>query len=468
MGSNVAYILMDKTFMAVLKKHRASYLIAALISSSMLVYPAMPVIAQETQPGDACLPAIEGHFRRSADDSPGPAITGQNFLFCNGSNWQGFMRYDDPESSVIFTGPSSAPADATYANSEWSLWLDEANDEFEFKARKSDGTIVNGTLSESVFERNGTVIRNAGNHSNEDFVFGSSQLGDTGAFANDARFFFDKSKAAFRAGRVASTQWDDGNVGTNSIAMGQHSRASGSNSMALSTGGYYGAITNGASSIAIGAETASSGRFGTALGYAVKVGDDTPGLDGDGNGNYSMGIGLGPSLGTQQPRVTGDNSLGIFMGSNNNENLTQSNTMAVFGGNLGIGTLAPSVELEVAGSIEYSGTIADVSDQRLKDNIQDLPEGQLDKILQLQGVSFTMRDDESKRNEFGFIAQDVQPIYASLVHETGEDKMLSLNYIGLIPPLIEALKEQNEIIEQHSSVIEKLEARIQALEESRN
>lgn len=43
-----------------------------------------------------------------------------------------------------------------------------------------------------------------------------------GVVAHDARFWFDKSKAAFRAGRVGGDQWDNANVGNYSYAFGRN------------------------------------------------------------------------------------------------------------------------------------------------------------------------------------------------------------------------------------------------------
>ena len=54
-----------------------------------------------------------------------------------------------------------------------------------------------------------------------DFVVGSSSLDDLNSGVDgDSRFQFDKSKSAFRAGRVEGDEWDDINRGQGSVAMG--------------------------------------------------------------------------------------------------------------------------------------------------------------------------------------------------------------------------------------------------------
>ena len=80
----------------------------------------------------------------------------------------------------------------------------------------------------------------------DDFVFGSDKLNNDLATSNDDyRFFFDKSKGAFRAGAGMSTDWDDSNrgqlsaaFGINNIASGLLSSAFGFNSLAESYGSF--------------------------------------------------------------------------------------------------------------------------------------------------------------------------------------------------------------------------------------
>ena len=79
-------------------------------------------------------------------------------------------------------------------------------------------------------------------------------------------------------------------------------------------------------------------------------------------------------------------------------------------GYVGINMTNADVELDVTGDIEYTGTITDMSDRRLKTNIQPLiaqRTSHLEKIGALKPVSFTMKNDETGVTEFGFIAQDV-------------------------------------------------------------
>lgn len=123
-------------------------------------------------------------------------------------------------------------------------------------------------------------------------------------------------------------------------------------------------------------------------------------------------------------------------------------------GYIGIGDTAPSVALDVVGDIDYTGVITDVSDERLKDNIKVI-DNALDKIIEIKGVSFTMKDDVTKKIELGLIAQDVEKVFPNLVIEKS-DGMKTLNYIGMIGPIVEAIKELKAENEDLKRRIQKL------------
>ncbi len=115
-------------------------------------------------------------------------------------------------------------------------------------------------------------------------------------------------------------------------------------------------------------------------------------------------------------------------------------------GEVGIGTTAPAVALDVSGSIQYTGDLTDVSDRRLKQNIQPL-EGELDKVSQVQAVSFEMKDRPGVV-ELGVIAQDIEEIYPELVKTADDDMQTkSVNYVGLIAPMLQAMRELKAEVE---------------------
>ena len=108
-------------------------------------------------------------------------------------------------------------------------------------------------------------------------------------------------------------------------------------------------------------------------------------------------------------------------------------------GNVGIGagTSNPTSPLQVAGQVEATA-FTYTSDVRLKKDIVRLNNA-LDKVINLQGVSFTWKNNGNK--EIGLIAQDVEKVVPELV-VTGSDGMKSVKYGNVVALLIEAVKAQ--------------------------
>ena len=96
------------------------------------------------------------------------------------------------------------------------------------------------------------------------------------------------------------------------------------------------------------------------------------------------------------------------------------------------------------------------SDRNLKENILPL-NNSLDKILQLQGVSFYWKDKNKGSNQnIGLIAQDVEKVYPELVGTNPATGMKSVEYGNLVAPLIEAIKEQENKIKTLQAEINNL------------
>lgn len=106
------------------------------------------------------------------------------------------------------------------------------------------------------------------------------------------------------------------------------------------------------------------------------------------------------------------------------------------------------------GNATLSGTLTQNSDLRLKKNIQPIHNA-LDAIRRLNGYTYNWKDNSRDESlQVGVIAQEVQKIFPSLVKE--DDKgVLSVNYSGLIPVLIEALKEQQRQIDELKQMLHK-------------
>ncbi|KAL7712265.1 Peptidase S74 domain-containing protein [Entamoeba marina] len=78
------------------------------------------------------------------------------------------------------------------------------------------------------------------------------------------------------------------------------------------------------------------------------------------------------------------------------------------------------------------------SDARFKTDISEI-QSALDGVTSLVGVSYAYKNNPDDK-KFGLIAQQVQKIYPDLVKEA-DDGTLSVDYLGVIPIIVQALKE---------------------------
>ena len=110
--------------------------------------------------------------------------------------------------------------------------------------------------------------------------------------------------------------------------------------------------------------------------------------------------------------------------------------------------------------IAYSSTLT-ASDRRLKENVKVL-ENSLEKVMHLQGVKYDWKESDRGTNQIGLIAQEVEEIVPEVVNtiedSLGELKdMKVVNYTALVPMLIEAVKEQQTIINRLEERLNNLE-----------
>ena len=123
--------------------------------------------------------------------------------------------------------------------------------------------------------------------------------------------------------------------------------------------------------------------------------------------------------------------------------------LTVVGNRVGIGTTAPGTALEVRGNVLVQGTVTQTSDARFKSRVASLGNA-LDTIEALRGVKFEWTPERQTApghvgRQLGFLAQEVATVLPELVH-TNTDGYLSLNYSGLTPVLVEAVKELEQRI----------------------
>jgi hypothetical protein len=116
-------------------------------------------------------------------------------------------------------------------------------------------------------------------------------------------------------------------------------------------------------------------------------------------------------------------------------------------GNIGMGSLTPSVRLQVAGDI-IANSIAGSSDLRYKTNIRPVYNA-LDKVKALRGVYFNWNKEAFPdknfgiKDELGFIAQEIENVVPEIVtKDNTKEEYRSVKYDKLVALLVEAIKEQ--------------------------
>lgn len=157
--------------------------------------------------------------------------------------------------------------------------------------------------------------------------------------------------------------------------------------------------------------------------------------------------------------------MGLIMGANNGSGI------------VGIGSGSSDVKIDgiyagyFVGNVKVTGVINGIvvgnSDKRYKKNIANInSKSTLNNVLKMSPVEYNLNQlyieakgdsakkskgfyDENaqffKKKHFGLIAQDLQELYPDLVYED-DNGYLSVNYIGIIPLLIQSIKElQTEV-----------------------
>ncbi|WP_083908655.1 tail fiber domain-containing protein [Thioalkalivibrio thiocyanodenitrificans] len=117
------------------------------------------------------------------------------------------------------------------------------------------------------------------------------------------------------------------------------------------------------------------------------------------------------------------------------------------------------------GEAHFTGTVrapafVQTSSARLKDNVETLRHARL-AIQQLRGVRFSWKD--SGEASLGVIAEEVQAVYPELV-DTEDGMAAAVNYSALVAVLVEAVKEQQTVMDDQQKEIAAQQARMKLLE----
>ena len=232
-----------------------------------------------------------------------------------------------------------------------------------------------------------------------------------------------------------------GDIGSNAVDL---SYSSSSSSTRGASGNY---------AVAMGRETTASGNYSTAMGRETTA-----------SGKYSISMGRNTTASDFGSTVIGRyNSSGSSV-TNSATSFSTSNTAFVIGNGADSSNKSDAFKVmfngdaTVSNDLTVSGDVVISSDARLKSNVVSLG-STLPKLLQIDGKSYEMKG----KQKIGVLAQEIKEVFPELVSED-DNEMLAVNYQGLVPVLINALKEQQiKYIEQEKR-LERLERLVASMD----
>jgi hypothetical protein len=223
---------------------------------------------------------------------------------------------------------------------------------------------------------------------------------------------------------VAGDTSADVGSGGSATAMGKYNTASADASMALNRG--TSATNQATTSMGLGTTADNVGMVAVGVNNAAGIGDPTADQYYYADGQYT-GAPIGVAF------VVGNGDVDT---SNGLAGANPSNAFVV----------------NYDGSATLSGDLTINSDARLKSNIVTLG-STLSRLLLIDGKSYTMKANESI-SKIGLLAQDVQAAFPELVKTSNNSEgTLSVNYQGMIPVLLNAIKEQQAQIDELKALI---------------
>ena len=252
--------------------------------------------------------------------------------------------------------------------------------------------------------------------------------------------------------------------GAISTAMGRSSRATGY----ASTASGYDSNASGDSSTSMGFRTTASGDSSTAMGKfatASALISTAMGYYTVASGDSSTAMGYYTVASDYASLVIGQYNDSGYSVTNNATSFNTANTAFVIGNGPNWGDRSDAFKVmfngdaTIGNDLTVSGDVVVSSDARLKANIVSLG-ATLAKLLLIDGKSYTMKKDGKQK--IGVLAQDIQKVFPELV-STDDRDMLAVNYQGLVPVLINALKEQDAKMKEQQADIDELKVMVKQL-----
>ena len=109
--------------------------------------------------------------------------------------------------------------------------------------------------------------------------------------------------------------------------------------------------------------------------------------------------------------------------------------------------------------VNVNNSYGTLSDATLKENIVDATP-KLDNLLKLKVRNFNLIDDENKTKQIGFIAQEFEEVFPSMIDIDGKSGKKLIKTSVLVPMLVKAIQELTQKVKEQQAQIEELKAKI--------
>jgi hypothetical protein len=142
----------------------------------------------------------------------------------------------------------------------------------------------------------------------------------------------------------------------------------------------------------------------------------------------------------------------VNLATNNNNGAVNIGTLGNRTTTIGVNSGTNKVLIDAAEVVITNG-ITVSSDIRLKENFEPMSNA-LELVSQLNGLYYTWKKDAGtdKPRKLGFIAQEVEKVIPELV-KTDSEGMKSVDYVSVVPVLVEAIKHQQKQINELKALL---------------
>ncbi len=180
------------------------------------------------------------------------------------------------------------------------------------------------------------------------------------------------------------------------------------------------------------------------------------------NNAGNMGIGMGALTSRLTLAQTPANDYALWLYLLNSSGNGEYHWKMRIGTNPNYRLYFTSISADVAYIDASTGFYTNISDSKFKRDIVSL-QSVLPKMMQLNPVSYLMKNQVTHDMTFGFIAQELQQVFPDAVKTFDKDGTLGISYTHLIPLTVAAIQEQQKTIEKQQHQIDELKKMVEKL-----